>query len=215
LEECKVAIIVPAFNEEETIKRVIDSLVNYGNIIVIDDASTDSTPNIVARSNAILVSHSSNQGYDKALNSGFSKALELGSDIIISFDADGQHNSKYIPRIIDMLANDCDVVIGVRDVTGRFSENIAKIISSFFFKISDPFCGLKGYKANVYKSKGCFDTYNSIGTELAIYASSNHFKVCQLDVVISGRTGKARFGSGLIANWKILRAMFHGIYRYF
>ena len=114
----KIAIIIPAFNEEVTIFRVVQSVRGYGEVIVVNDASTDETEKIAEKAGAILVNHKNNEGYDAALNSGFAKAGELNCDVVITFDAEPTQ-SKH--SVIEQLQLECvAVAIGVlRDAIKR------------------------------------------------------------------------------------------------
>ena len=214
MEKYKVAIVIPAFNEELTITEVVNSVKQYGVAIVVNDASNDSTSQKAFDAGAIVVNHNENKGYDFAINSGFKKAIELDCDAVITFDADGQHDISTIKKYIYLLKNKCDVVIGIRPSTARISEYISKKLINFFFGIEDPLCGIKGYKVIVYKSRGYFDSYNSIGTELSIYAKVSGYDVRQINVPIEERNDNSRFGSLMSANWKILRSVIIGILKY-
>ena len=111
----RVAIIVPAFNEENTIGHVVDSISSYGTVIVINDASTDNTLKEAKKMGAIVVTHSENKGYDEALNSGFRKASELNKEAVITFDADGQHSHELLPVFIKCLSG-CNLLLVKRAV---------------------------------------------------------------------------------------------------
>jgi glycosyltransferase involved in cell wall biosynthesis len=214
VEKYKVAIVIPAFNEELTITQVVNSVKKYGIAIVVNDASTDRTKQKAIEAGALVISHNENKGYDHALNSGFKKATELDSDAVITFDADGQHDISTIKKYILLLKKECDVVIGIRASSARISEYLSKKLINFFFGIQDPFCGIKGYKMIVYKRRGYFDSYNSIGTELSIYAKVNGYKVRQINVPIKERADNPRFGSLISANLKIFRSVIIGIVKY-
>ena len=84
-----LSIVIPALNEAETISQVISEVKRYGNPIVVDDGSTDKTAAISSLAGALVVKHKTNKGYEEALNSGFRKAAELGSTVIMTLDADG------------------------------------------------------------------------------------------------------------------------------
>ena len=103
----RVALVVPAYNEAETIAGVVDGLKNYGLVIVVNDGSSDGTGFVARKMGVPLVSHEKNQGYDSALNSGFEKAFEMGCVIAITVDADGQHDPtlicKYIALMLDLI----------------------------------------------------------------------------------------------------------------
>src|SRR3990170_4522850 len=110
----KTAIVVPAFNEAESIAAMVAAICAYGTPIVVDDASTDDTGLRAAAAGAMVVRHETNRGYDGALASGFRKAEEIGADCIVTIDADGQLNSAAIPPVLDKLEKRAHVVFGIR-----------------------------------------------------------------------------------------------------
>jgi glycosyltransferase involved in cell wall biosynthesis len=210
----KIAIIIPAFNEEVTIFHVVQSVRGYGEVIVVNDASTDETGKIAEKAGATLVNHKKNKGYDSALNSGFVKAGELNCDVVITFDADGQHNHRSIKEYIDLLEQGFKVVVGVRGKFQRVSEYIFSWISIWKWGVKDPLCGMKAYRIDVFNQLGYFDSYNSIGTELAIYAACENIKIAQPPIKIKDRQDKPRFGNILFANINILRSLWIGCRKY-
>ncbi len=206
-----VGIVIPAFNEALTIASVINSVSRFGVPIVVDDASTDNTVGIAISCHAEVVTHKSNLGYDEALNSGFIYAKNLGLKFIITIDADGQHNPCLVEKVVRHLTDGADLVIGVRDHTQRISEYFFCVVADFLWSLRDPLSGLKGYRISLYEEKGAFDTYKSIGTELCIFAAKKKKVIFQFPIVIRPRKDKPRFGSGIFANFKILRALIYGI----
>ena len=108
-ESYKIVIIIPAYRVERDIENVLRGIPDYiKHIIVVDDASPDSTPTVItALSNSdkrlILIQHSHNQGVGGAMVSGFKKALELGAQIVVKIDGDGQMDASYIPALITPL----------------------------------------------------------------------------------------------------------------
>ena len=209
MEKHKVAIIIPAFNEEFTIYNQVKSVKRYGDVIVVNDGSTDHTENEALKAGAIVVNHNLNMGYDRALNSGFFKANQLGCKIIITFDADGQHDAKIVKKFITLLQDGYDVVIGVRDKFQRVSEYIFSWVAKLKWGIKDPLCGLKGYNVEVYRRFGYFSTYDSIGTELCISSYKSGFKIFQTPIKIYERSDNSRIGNKVYANIKILYALFN------
>jgi glycosyltransferase involved in cell wall biosynthesis len=208
MERFKVAIVIPAFNEEKTIKKVVNSVSAYGLVIVVDDCSTDETADIAKKNGALVVEHDSNKGYDKALDSGFSKVNELELDAIITFDADGQHDTNAIPKFIEEMERGYDMVLGVRPKTQRASETIFKIILKAFYGWKDPLCGMKGYRMHLYKKLGHFDSFSSIGTELAFFGIRQKYHWTQIDIDIADRQDNPRFFSIIMSNIVILKALF-------
>ena len=207
----QVVVVIPAFNEEFSLREVIRSVLPYSRIIIVDDGSTDNTGKIAKNEGCEVVVHSMNQGYDKALESGMQKALELGFDSAITMDADGQHGPEIINNFITEFNRGADLVVGIRNKKQRIAELLFAWVSILFWGINDPLCGMKGYRLHLLRLAGRFDTYGSIGTELAIRAAKSGFTVHQIPIIIKSRDGKPRFGSGLRPNLKILRALLYAL----
>jgi glycosyltransferase involved in cell wall biosynthesis len=209
MEKHKVAIVIPAFNEEATISTVVYEAIKYGLVIVVNDASIDKTAQMAEKAGAIVVNHSKNSGYDNALNSGFFKAEELSCDFIITFDADGQHDAKLLKKYIEELKKGIDLVLGVRPNTARISEKLFMFYTKYKYNWKDPLCGMKGYSIRLYRQCGHFDSWGSIGTELAAYGLMNNFSYTQVNITIFDRKDRPRFSSTFKANIKIIRSMFY------
>lgn len=97
----KIVAIIPAYNEGETVKEVVNAVEPYVNqIIVIDDGSVDKTAHFAEQTSAIVIRHPQNLGKGAACRSGFYAAVKLGFDAIIMLDGDGQHAPSDIPTFI-------------------------------------------------------------------------------------------------------------------
>ncbi len=213
MERSRVGIVIPAFNEAATIERVVQVSGKYGLPIVVDDGSVDNTSELARIGGAFVVSLSQNRGYDFALNSGFKKAIELGVEIIITVDADGQHDPAFIQEFIDIIDSGAEVVTGVRNERQRFSEHLFAWYTLLRFGIRDPLCGMKAYRKSVYELLGHFDSYDSIGTELTLFAAKNQLKIRFVPIKVRDREGRSRFGQMLSGNYKILRAMLLSLWK--
>jgi glycosyltransferase involved in cell wall biosynthesis len=207
MDRSRIGIVIPALNESASIAAVVTAAHRFGIPIVVDDASTDSTAELAARHGATVVLHKNVLGYDGALNSGFSKAAEIGCEAIITIDADGQHDPSLIQRFIDTLEAGADVVVGVRSRRQRFAEHMFAWYTSRRYGITDPVCGMKAYRTAVFTACGHFDSYKSIGTELAIFAARGGYRLAQVPFDVRERKGSPRFGRALSGNLKIIRAM--------
>jgi glycosyltransferase involved in cell wall biosynthesis len=185
----------------------VQSVKEYGIVLVVNDASSDKTKQMAESAGAIVINHKDNKGYDGALNSGFKWAEELDCDGVITFDADGQHSVKILSQYINHLEKGMDLVLGIRPKTQRFAEWVFKIYTNFFINWSDPLCGMKGYSMKLYKNKGCFDSYNSIGTELAAYGIVNGYKYIEINIPLIVRDDVPRFGSSIRSNIMIFKAL--------
>jgi len=112
-----IFIVIPAFNEESVIRDVIKEVrdAGYGNIIVVDDGSTDNTQSAARNSGAIALRHKINRGKGAATKTGIEAAKLLEADIIVTMDGDGQHAPKDIKKLVEpILKKHCDVVLGNR-----------------------------------------------------------------------------------------------------
>ena len=115
----KVCVIIPTYNNERTLKRVIDSVLDYSPyVIIVNDGSTDQTSEILKKyAHLTQIHHSKNSGKGTALRNGFKKALELGYDYAITIDSDGQHFATDIPKFIEEIeANGDQLLIGSRNM---------------------------------------------------------------------------------------------------
>lgn len=111
-----VVILIPAYNEEKYIARMVLEAKKYGYVIVCDDGSDDYTGIIAEKLGAEVIRHEKNIGYGAALRSLFKKALEYNPKYIVTLDADLQHDPRYIPNMIKYLEeNGADIVIGARE----------------------------------------------------------------------------------------------------
>ena len=112
----RVFVIVPAFNEREVILSTLQSLLRAQyNVVVIDDGSTDGTSALMTNRPVYLLRHAINLGQGAALQTGMSFAVQEGAEIIVHFDADGQHRIEDIESLIEPLRKgEADVVLGSR-----------------------------------------------------------------------------------------------------
>ena len=121
ISEKKTCILIPTYNNEKTLKRVIDGVLDYTeNIIVINDGSTDSTAQILGHYPQITtISLPENKGKGNGIKTGFRKAKELGFNYAITIDSDGQHYPDDIPVFVEALLNeDQDILlIGNRNMS--------------------------------------------------------------------------------------------------
>lgn len=108
----KLAVLIPAFNEEDSLDSVVRSIpqaisgISSIDVVVIDDGSTDGTAEVARQAGAHVVGHAHNQGVGAAFQSGLRKALELGADVTVNIDADGQFSPLEIPKLIQPILRD-------------------------------------------------------------------------------------------------------------
>jgi glycosyltransferase involved in cell wall biosynthesis len=125
-----IYVVVPAYNEEEMIGNTLKKLKDegYKNIIVVDDGSRDNTYNIAKEEGVIVCKHIINRGLGGALGTGIKCALEYNPKVIITFDADGQHDPRDIEKVAKPILNEnYDVIIGSRLMDEKEVKNMPKI----------------------------------------------------------------------------------------
>jgi len=120
----KVFVVIAAYNEAAMIGDVVASVRRIGYpVVVVDDGSKDATAQVARTAGALVIRHPFNLGQGAALQSGIDLALLSGAEVIVTFDADGQHDAADIPRMANALAEDnVDFILGSRFL--RPSSNI-------------------------------------------------------------------------------------------
>jgi glycosyltransferase involved in cell wall biosynthesis len=152
-----VTIIIPAYNEEEGIKDVINGVKRMGEvyeIIVVDDCSTDNTYQLATEAGVTVIHHSYNKGMGAAIKTG---ARHATGDILVFMDGDGQHNPEYIPSILRYIG-ECDMVVGERTKESKtsFIRNVGNkvliLIANYLagVKIPDLTSGFRAVKKEVF-----------------------------------------------------------------
>ena len=205
----RVVAVIPAFNEAKTIAAVVAGVRGHvDDVIVVDDHSADTTGEAAKRADAIVVRNAVNLGYDGSLNAGFAEAARRGAGILLTFDADGEHDAADVPRLIAPIVEDrADIVAGQRPRLSGPAEKIFAVYTRLRYGIADPLCGLKAYRRSVYDAVGQFDTVQSIGTELMIKGLHRNFRLALVPIALHRRADSSRFyARRLRANLKILRA---------
>lgn len=155
-------VVVPAYNEEKTIEKVLNDLLNMGlEFVVVDDGSVDRTNNIVRKlieekKHGYICRHFLNRGLGAAIKTGIEAALEENADVIVTFDADGQHDPNDICSVINPIINqEADVAIGTRDFNDmprskKYGNSVMNIITLIFYgiKVGDSQSGLRAFNRN-------------------------------------------------------------------
>ena len=157
-----VLIIIPAYNEEKNLPRVIDRLLQVCpqfDYIIVNDGSTDDTEALCIRNHYHYLSLPVNLGLTSAFRTGIKYAYEKGYDMVLQFDADGQHLPEYIQPMVDcMVQEQCDVVIGSRYIGGNIPLRMrtvgAKMITTAIHittgkVLSDPTSGMRLYNKRI------------------------------------------------------------------
>lgn len=119
-----VVVGIPAFNEEKTIAKVVLKAQKYADkVVVCDDGCSDLTGEIARRLGADVVRHETNLGYGAAIQTLFKRTNELGADVLVTLDGDGQHDPNEIPNVVQpVIEGEADIAVGSRFVDGRLAR---------------------------------------------------------------------------------------------
>jgi len=211
----KVCCIIPALNEEKTIGRVISEVKKYvKNVIVIDDNSDDKTGEISKSKGARVIRHKNKEGYANSIGDGLRVALNAGFEIIVTIDADGQHEAKDVPPLIGDIEKGAGIAIGQRPYKARFAEYLFSLYSEKKIGISDPLCGLRAYSSNTLERISYVEKIYSVGTQVLFEAGKKGIIIEQEKISLNKRKDKPRFGNIIVANIKILYGMINMILKY-
>lgn len=220
--EKELLIIIPAYNEEKNIGPLLEQLMepeisSLADVLVVDDASTDSTRDIVHRYGLPVVSHVYNLGYGSGLQSGYKYAIHKNYRYVIQMDADGQHDVCNIPVIYRELkktgenGETPDIVLASRFMEGssRFPVSAVKMFAFWLFramicvitgrKIADPTTGLQGLDRKAFSY---YAQYNNFDHQ---YPDANmimqmlllNYRLTEVPAVMHVRTDGKSMHSGL------------------
>ena len=208
----RILIVIPAYNEEQTIAGVILGIRNQVNwdILVVDDNSTDSTTYEASNVNAMIISLPTHCGAWRAIQTGIRYARAEQYDIVVSMDADGQHSPMSLQKLVNPIVNEnYDVSIGVCVERATY---IRKLTWKFFQKMSglsleDITSGYRAYSASsmdvLLLDEATMLAFQDVGV-LMLLSKANQ-KVTEIEVIMFERAvGISRIYSSWIAIWVYL-----------
>jgi len=217
---------IPAYNEEKTIAKVILLAQKYvDKIIVCDDGSSDLTGEIARGLGAAVIQHDRNLGYGAAMKSLFEEARAMEADVMVTLDADGQHNPEDIPKLLKSIQNDeADIVIGSRFLGGadkgipRYRRVGIKLITKMSngaikSKISDAQSGFRAYSKRAIQSLRLQEDGMGVSAEILMKAGRQNLKVREVPIganykgIETSTHNPLRHGIAVIA--AIFRVIFH------
>ena len=182
-----IVVGVPAFNEEHTIARVVlEAQKQVDVVIVCDDGSTDMTAEIAQRLGADVIRHERNLGYGAAIQSLLRRSKELEADVLVTLDADGQHEPVEIPSVVKpIIEGTADIVIGSRFFDKRLAYTMpwyrragVKIITrmvngSAKNGVSDAQSGFRAYGKRALEKLSIFEDGMGASVEILLDAAKN------------------------------------------
>ena len=226
--EPRVLVVLPTYNEKDTIRRVLDGVLALGrhiDVLVIDDGSPDGTGDLVARVSSTdprvrLLRRPGKQGLASAYMRGFRTGVEEGYDVVVEMDADLSHRPEDLPRILDAVAS-YDMVIGSRYVPGGEVTNwsrsriaLSKGGNAYArgllrFPIADSTSGFRAYRRHVLEfllSEGITSEGYAFQIELAYRAWRSGFSVGEVPIQFREREhGRSKLSRRIVveALWRV------------
>jgi len=191
-----ITIGIPAFNEEKNIGKVIVTLKKItDDIIVCDDGSNDLTREIAEGLGAKVISHTKNMGYGEAIKSIFNEAKKKEADILVTFDADGQHRPEDIMSLTKpIIDQEAEVVIGSRFLKNetnmpKYRKIGVKVLTkvtnmSIKENLTDSQSGLRAYQKKVLQNISLTDSGMGISTEILIKSHQKEFRIVEVPIQI-------------------------------
>lgn len=157
----KLLIIIPAYNEEKNIENVVEHITTHYpqyDYVVVNDGSKDCTGSICREKGYELLDLPVNLGLAGAFQTGLKYAWEKGYSYAIQFDADGQHRPEYIGKMLDIIKEGYDIVIGSRFVTQKKDTSMRMLGSRMItiaiklttgIRVADPTSGMRMFSRNM------------------------------------------------------------------
>lgn len=211
-----IYVVMPAYNESKTIKNVIEDLKQRNlNMVIIDDGSHDKTYKIAQSSiynHGSIYRHVINRGLGAALETGIKAALAKDADIIVTFDADGQHDpDDIIPVCRPIMEKQADVVIGTRNfndmpASKKFGNTVMNMITRIFYGIhvNDSQSGLRAFNRKAANVLDINSRGYGVSSEIIGEIKKYNLKVEEVEINTIYTDYSMSKGTNLMVGLKIL-----------
>jgi glycosyltransferase involved in cell wall biosynthesis len=212
----RVLTALPVYNEDAHVLEVLCEVRKYaGDVLVVDDGSSDRTPLLLAETEGIaVVTHPVNRGYGAALVSAFEYAIENGYDALVTIDCDGQHQPRLIPGMAAALypasGEPIDIVSGSRyleafegdslppedrrrinfEITQQLNERLG-------LNLTDAFCGFKAYRTEALRRLEITNTGYAMPLQLWVQAACQEMTIVEFPVPLIYLEEERSFGGSL------------------
>ena len=191
-----VVVIIPAYNEERFIGSVVTKARWYADrVIVVDDGSTDLTPEIAEAAGALVARHAQNQGKGAALNTGLDLARTLEPRVVVLVDGDGQHMCRQIPLVVaPVLAGQADIVVGSRYLGDASDVPTHRVWGHRLFNlltngtsgvsVTDSQSGFRAFSPAAAKAISFSSTGFSVESEMQFIAREQGLRMAEVPITI-------------------------------
>lgn len=211
----KISCVIPAYNEEKNIEKVVAKVKPLvDEIIVVDDCSRDKTFDLIKEKDVVALRHAINRGQGAALQTGNEYALDNGADIIVHFDADDQFSAEEIRDVIQpIIENKADAVFGSRFLgSANFPASkryiimpLARLINRFFgIKMSDPQSGFRAMNRQTALNLKIENRGMAHCSEILYKVSKSGARIMEVPINVTYH----HFGQSLGGGFKIIKDLF-------
>jgi glycosyltransferase involved in cell wall biosynthesis len=207
---------LPVYNEARHIPEVLSEVRRYSqDVLVVNDGSSDDTPNVLAREPGIIVvAHAQNMGYGAALRTAFDFAIKNGYEVLVTIDCDGQHQPRLIPELAGAVfppsGPPVDIVSGSRylkvfdgnsrppEERRKINGEITQIVNARLgLELTDAFCGFKAARVESLKQLKITDTGYAMPLQLWVQAAALGLRIVEFAVPLVYLDEKRSFGGSL------------------
>lgn len=215
-----VLVAIPVFNEQTHVERVVAEVAGYArDILIVDDGSTDRTPEIVRaiapEYGLDVVREPVNRGYGRSMQNAFRRAQDRGFDWVITIDCDEQHEPVFIPAFMEQIVRDeLDIVSGSRymDYDERLMEKrngppperrainhriTAEINERLGLTLTDSFCGFKAYRVDAVSRLRLTENGYAFPMQFWVQAVAAGLRIGEMPVSLIYTDEHRSFGGGL------------------
>ena len=202
-EESKVLIIIPAYNEEDSIEKTVESVIQNSSYdyIVINDGSKDRTPQILNERKFNCLHLPVNMGIGAGMQTGYKYAYRHDYDYAIQLDADGQHDPKDLDKLVaEIKQSQYDLVIGSRFVEkSSYKGSLSRRIGIYYFyllirlltgiKVTDPTSGYRIVNRKIIKEFSEYYPIDYPEVEILVSLARKKYRIKEISVEMKNRQG--------------------------
>tara|TARA_B100000963_G_C22433685_1_gene583302 strand:- start:10 stop:651 length:642 start_codon:yes stop_codon:yes gene_type:complete len=203
----RLGIVIPSKNEFQSLKKIVNKLREKKlNFVIINDGSTDNTDKYLKENKLNFIKNQISIGYTRSIIKGVKYFRSKNFDYILTMDADGEHNIKYLNKFKKKLnTKDYDLIIANRFYKNRVSEKIVSFFTKHKLAIEDPLSGFKLYKVRTFIENIKYFNDNNFFVDYMAFLVKKNYKVININYhnkILKNR--KSRMGNNFILNLKII-----------
>ena len=207
----RVLTAIPVFNEQAHLDLVLNEVLRHAeDVLVVDDGSTDQTPELLSKYPKVqVIRHSKNLGYGAGVRSAFQRAIEAKYDGLVTIDCDGQHEPSLIPMIASHLL-EAEIVSGSRylqvfdagqippEQRRKINVEVTRWLNECLgLGLTDAFCGFKAYRTSALSEFEITDEGYAMPLQVWVQAAEHGMKVVEVPVPLIYLDESRAFGGSL------------------